>query len=95
MPTKRARLTITETPEVERRLDRAAARHPELAGRRRDLLLWLSEVGEQALEEREAAASAREEAKRRVLARTRSIGPEEADAMLAAREAEWEHELDR
>lgn len=93
VPTKRPRLTVTETPEVERRLNFAASRFPALAGRRRELLLRLTELGEQALVERAEGDDPRTQAKRRILARTRAITEADARAMMAAREDEWRHEL--
>jgi hypothetical protein len=92
MPTQRARLTVTETPELEEQLNRAAARFPELAARRRELLLRLAEIGDRTLAEGDD--DSREAAKQRVLARTRAITPEQAEAMLAARERDWQHELE-
>ena len=94
MPTKRRRLAVTETPDIAHRLDKAATHFPELAGRRKDLLLRLTELGEQALERQAGGGDPQEAAKRRILRRTASIAPSEAEAMLAAREAEWRHELD-
>lgn len=93
MPTQRARLTVTETPEVEARLNRAAARFPELADRRRELLLRLTEIGDRTLAGGDD--SSREAAKRRLLTRTRAITPERAEEMIAAREADWPGGLDR
>ena len=95
MPTKRRRLTVTETPDIEHRLDRAAAYFPELAGCRKDLLLRLTELGERSLEAQAGASDPKQVAKRRILRRTTSISPSDAEAMLAARDAEWRHELDK
>lgn len=92
MPTKRPRVTLTETPAVARRLELAATRFPERASSRADLLLALTEVAEQALAKVRGDGDGREAAKRRLLERTRSMTPEAADAMLAAREADWQHE---
>lgn len=93
MPTKRARLTVTETPEIADRLDFAATRFPDLAGRRRELLVRLTELGEAALLG-DAGENTREAAKRRVLARTRAITPEEADWMTRNREDQWSREIE-
>lgn len=94
MPTKRPCLTITETPVVARRLELAATRFPEFAGSRSELLLRLTEVAEASLLEQPADGDdARAEAKRRVLERTRRITAEEAEEMLAAREADWHRDL--
>jgi hypothetical protein len=90
MPTQRPRLTLTETPEIARRLDLAAAHYPALAGSRKELLLRLTEVGEKALNDGSVGGGdARAEAKRQVLERTREISQADAQAMLAAREADW------
>jgi hypothetical protein len=93
MPTKRRRLTVTETPEIAQRLDVAAAHFPARADSRKELLLVLTEVGAEALAERGDEDDPREAAKRRVLAETRSMTEEEGLAMLAAREAGWQHDL--
>jgi len=95
MPTKRARVTITETPSVARRFELAAARFPERANSRGDLLLALTEVAEQALLKEAGDGDGREAAKKRLLARTEAISPDEARAMLAAREADWQNEPGR
>lgn len=56
MPTDRARLTITETDDVARMLDRAAERWPEDREHRARLLKRLAERGAQAVrDDREAA----------------------------------------
>lgn len=93
MPTKRPRLTLTETPVVARRLELAATRFPERATSRADLLLALTEVAEEALANTEGEDNGRGAAKRRVLARTRDITPAAAQAMIAAREDDWPDEL--
>jgi hypothetical protein len=94
MPTKRPRLTITETPVVARRLELAATRFPELVGSRSELLLRLTEVAEASLLEQPADRDdARAEAKRRVLERTRRTTAEEAEQILAAREADWHRDF--
>ena len=49
MPTTRPRLTITETDDVARALDAAAARWPEV-GSRRELLLRLVAHGREAID---------------------------------------------
>jgi hypothetical protein len=61
MPTTRPRHTITETDEVTRALDEAAAHWPEAAGARGRLLLHLVEEGRRAIraKSREAAAQRR------------------------------------
>jgi len=90
MPTQRPRLTLTETPEIARRLDLVAAHYPALAGSRKELLLRLTEVGEKALNDGSVGVGdARAEAKRQVLERTQAISQADAQAMLAAREADW------
>ena len=45
MPTSKPRYAITDTAAVERTLDEAARRWPELAGDRKALLLRVLEVG--------------------------------------------------
>jgi len=92
MPTKRPRVTITETPAVARRLELAATRFPDRADSRADLLLALTEVAEQFLVSVEGDDQGRAAAKRRLLARTRAITPEAAQSLLAARQADWRHE---
>lgn len=93
MPTQRRRLTVTETPEVARRLDIAAAHFPSLAGSRKALLLRLTEVAEQTLvEQRGVGENPRSAAKRRLLQRSRALTEDEAEAMLAARDADWHHD---
>jgi crotonobetainyl-CoA:carnitine CoA-transferase CaiB-like acyl-CoA transferase len=89
MPTKRPRLTVTETPDVARRLDSAAAHFPALAGSRRDLLLRLTELGEQALAEQSTRAERRAAARRRVIEQTQAMTADEAVEMLAERDAAW------
>ena len=89
MPTKRPRVTITETPEVEQRLELAATRFPERAGSRSDLLLALTEVAERALRHGADGDDVRAAAKRRVLQHTRTIDAQAAEAMLAARDEDW------
>jgi len=65
MPTTRPRLTITETDDVARALDDAAARWPEVRSRRQ-LLLRLLEQGQEALRrDRDADAERRRQAIRR------------------------------
>jgi hypothetical protein len=95
MPTHRPRVTITETPEVARRLDLVASRHPELAGSRREQLLLLTELGEQALLTIGAKSDDRSQARRRLLERTRAIAATDANAILAGRESDWDRDLDR
>jgi hypothetical protein len=93
MPTQRPRLTVTETPEVARRLDIAAAHFPALASSRKDLLLQLTEVAEQTLVDRgRMEDNPRSTAKRRLLQRSRALSDDDAEAMLAAREADWQPE---
>lgn len=95
MPTKRPRLTVTETPVIARRLELAAACFPELAGSRLDLLVRLTEVAEKSLLRQPAGGDdSRAAAKRRLLARAGAITPERARAMLAAREDDWHHDRD-
>lgn len=93
MPTKRPRVTITETPVLARRLELAATRFPDRAASRADLLLALTEVAEKALTA-EGGEGGRAAAKRRLLARTRGITPDAAEAMLAARRGDWRPEPD-
>lgn len=92
MPTKRPRLTITETPVVARRLELAATRFPERASSRADLLLALTEVAEETLVKAEGDDGGRAAARERLLARTRGITADTAQALLAAREDDWQHE---
>lgn len=95
MPTKRPRLTVTETQAIAQRLDLAAAHFPDLAGHRTKLLLRLTEVGEQALVRRGAQSEdPREAAKQRVLAHTGAIGEADGDAILERRNAAWHFGLD-
>lgn len=89
MPTTRPRVTITETPDVARRLELAAARFPDRSRSRSDLLLALTEVAEDALRRTAAGDDAREAAKQRLLERTRAIASADAEAMLEARERDW------
>lgn len=93
MPTKRPRVTITETPVVARRLELAATRFPERASSRADLLLALTEVAENALAKADGDDDGRAAAKRRLLARMQSATPDTAQAMLAARDTDWHHDL--
>jgi len=90
MPTKRPRVTITETPAVARRLELAATRFPQRAESRADLLLALTEVAEEVLTKAREGDDGRSAAKRRLLARTRDITPQDAQAMLSAREIDWQ-----
>lgn len=92
MPTKRPRLTITETPAVARRLALAATQFPERANSRTDLLLALTEVAERSLVRSLPDHDERDAAKRRVVERTRSMSAATAKAMLDARETDWQHE---
>ncbi|MDQ3091575.1 MAG: hypothetical protein M3R46_07955 [Actinomycetota bacterium] len=92
MPTKRPRVTITETPVVAQRLELAATRFPDRAKSRADLLLALTEVAEKTLVEAEGDDEGRAVARERLLVRTRAITPDTAQAMLAAREADWQYE---
>ncbi|CAN5238627.1 hypothetical protein BH20ACT16_BH20ACT16_09500 [soil metagenome] len=92
MPTKRPRVTVTETPALARRLELAATRFPDRADSRANLLLALTEVAEEVLVKVDGDDDGRAAAKRRLLARTRAITPEAAGALLAAREADWQHE---
>jgi len=94
MPTKRPRVTVTETPALARRLELAATRFPGRADSRADLLLALTEVAEAVLVNAESDDDRRAAAKQRLLARTRAITPEAAHALLAARESDWQHERD-
>ncbi|MDQ3677476.1 MAG: hypothetical protein M3401_11855 [Actinomycetota bacterium] len=94
MPTKRPRITVTETPVLARRLQLAAARFPEHSASRAELLLRLTEVAERALvHEGGAGDGEREAAKRRLLERTQTITFEAGETMIATREADWQHEL--
>jgi hypothetical protein len=93
MPTKRPRVTITETPAVARRLELAATRFPARANSRASLLLALTEVAEGVLVKADGDDDGRAAAKGRLLARTRAMTPEAAEALLAAREDDWRHEL--
>jgi hypothetical protein len=88
-------VTITETPEVARRLDLVASRHPELAESRREQLLFLTELGEQVLRDSGSSRSdERAAARHRVLARTRALTSTDADAILAGRESDWNRDVD-
>jgi hypothetical protein len=91
MPTKRPRITITESPEVARRLNLVAARMPERAHSRADLLLALTELAENVLVETkyDGRQDNREKAKQFVLRYTADITPEQSEAILDAREADW------
>lgn len=94
MPTRRPRITITETPEVARRLNLMAARMPQLARSRGALLLALTELGERALTEPATHGDDdRERAKQFILGYTADVTPERAAATLDARENDWHHEL--
>jgi hypothetical protein len=94
MPTKRPRITITETPAVSRRLNMVATRMPERAHSRRELLLALTELGERALAEpAHPSDDEREKAKRLILGYTDDVTPARAAAMIEARESDWHHEL--
>lgn len=95
MPTKRPRITITETPAVARRLNLVAARMPEARSRAQQLLA-LTELGEQVLLEHAsepAGGDGRAQAKAFILRFTGAITPEQTEAMLVAREAEWAREI--
>ena len=94
VPTKRPRLTITETPDMTRRLSLAAAWRPELAGSRNELLLLLTEIAERTLEGLGDDDNRREAAKRRLLTRTEAITAGQAQVMLGSREADWAHGID-
>lgn len=86
---------MTETPAVARRLDLAATRFPDLAGSRQALLLRLTEIAEQALlAHADGGDDSRAGAKRRLLERAGTITPADAEAMLAAREADWQPTLE-
>jgi len=98
MPTKRPRITVTETPALAHRLNLIATRLPERAHSRADLLIALTEVAEEALAEAKRRDSGdghddRERAKAFVLQHTAGITPEQAQVMLDQREAEWTQEL--
>jgi predicted exporter len=95
MPTKRPRITVTETPELAHRLNLVAARLPQRARSRADLLVALTELGEKALVEFEGddPHEEREKAKRFILEYTTGLTPRASQAMLDAREVEWSHEL--
>ena len=95
MPTKRPRITITETPEVAHRLNLVAARMPERARSRADLLLALTELAENVLVEGKdnEGRDERQTAKQFVLQYTANITLEHSEAILDAREADWAHEL--
>lgn len=92
MPTKRPRVTITETPVVARRLELAATRFPDRASSRADLLLALTEIAEETLVKAEGEFDGRALARKRLLARSRATTPDIAHTMLAAREIDWRHE---
>jgi len=85
-------VTVTETPVVARRLELAATHFPNRADSRADLLLALTEVAEQALLQADGDDGGRAAAKRRLLDHTRKLSPETAQAMLDAREADWQSE---
>ncbi len=79
---------------MTRRLSLVAARHPELADSRNELLLRLTEIAEESLlEEIGHDNGRREAAKRRLLARTRAITAEQAREILDSREADWAHDI--
>lgn len=92
MPTKRPRVTITETSVLTRRLELAATRFPGRARSRADLLLALTEVAERTLTTGDGDHGDRAAAKKRLLERTQGITPDAAQAMLAAREEDWHRE---
>ena len=75
---------------MARRLELAATHFPGRAGSRADLLLALTEVAEEVLVRADGDDDGRAAAKRRLLARTRAITPEVAQALLGAREADWQ-----
>lgn len=66
VPTSRPRHTVTETDELARALDAAAARWPDEKEARTRLLLRLVEVGHRAIEEDDEA---RAERRRKVIER--------------------------
>jgi hypothetical protein len=83
-------VTVTETPEVARRLDLAAARFPERAASRSDLLVALTEVAEQALLRGDVDDGAA--ARARLLERSLQIDEDEAERILEDREAAWDRD---
>ena len=96
MPTKLRRITVSETSDLERRLDLAAQRFPELAGSRSRLLLALTEVAEEALQnEPEDELERREEAWRFILGTMEGVDPAEELAALEQRNSFWNRPLER
>jgi hypothetical protein len=87
MPTKLPRLVITETDEVARALDDAAARWPEDRDRRAKLVLHLLNEGHRALVEADARVLA---GRLEALARTSGLltGVYDTDYLSRLRE-EW------
>jgi hypothetical protein len=86
MPTTRPRLTITETDDVARALDDAAARWPEI-GSRQQLLLRLLKQGHESLRrDRDEDAARRREAIRRT---SGSLTGSYAPDHLAALREDW------
>ena len=78
---------------MTRRLSLVAARHPELADSRNELLLRLTEIAEESLlGEIGDDNGRREAAKRRLHARAQAITTERAREMLDSREADWSHD---
>jgi hypothetical protein len=86
MPTTRPRLTITETEEIARALDEAAARWPHISSRR-ELLLRLVEEGRAALAHDDDELVV---ARRDAIARTKGVlsGAYEPDYLARLRE-DW------
>jgi hypothetical protein len=86
MPTTRPRLTITETEDVARALDDAAARWPEVRSRQQ-LLLRLLEQGHEALRrDRDEDAARRRQA---ILRTSGSLTGSYAPDHLAALREDW------
>lgn len=95
MPTKRPRITVTETPELAHRLNLVAARLPERRRSRADLLIALTELAEGVIGEADQHGHGddRKKAKAFILGYTAGVAVEQSEQMLDAREAEWTHEL--
>lgn len=89
MPTKLPRITVTETAPLARRLELAATRFPHRASSRADLLVALTELAEDVLEDPDRSTD-RATAKLRLLERTRQLTADDAAAILEAREASWQ-----
>lgn len=87
MPTTLPRYTVTETPEIARALDAAAAEWPELRGDRAALLRRLVEAGRQSVTHKldEHMAARRQAIRNRAGAATGAYPAEAAETL----KTEW------